>query len=156
MLENYKAMSGTFVPVFTLEVQILEEDADRVLDAIMTVNPLLYGRYERNAFVSGVGKETTVPQANSTTTTHEKSYQTGNAMTYPTVELKISLERDLKVLEKVMDVIHEVHHYEEPVIFLREDWASRANYNPNRNNPNRWWNNGRGLPETVTLVDKND
>ncbi len=152
MLENYKAQSGTFVPVFTLEIQILENDADRILDAIMTVDPLPYGRYERNASVSGVGKETTVPQPNSTTTTHKSSYQPGTAMTYPMVELKISIERDLALLEKLMDVIHEVHHYEEPVIFLREDWTSRSAYNPKRDNPNRWWNNGKGLPDTVTLV----
>ena len=153
MLENYKAQSGTFVPVFTLEIQILESDADRVLDAIMEVHSLPYGRYHRNASVSGVGKETTVPQANSTTTTHKQDYQSGDAMTYPMVELKISIERDLKVLEQIMDVIHEVHHYEEPVIFLREDWTSRSAYNPTRDNPHRWWNNGKGLPETVILVE---
>lgn len=45
-----------------------------------------------------------------------------------------------------MDVVLQHHHYEEPVIFVREDWVSRAAYNPNRNNPNRWWNNGKGLP----------
>ncbi len=153
MLENYKAQSGTFVPVFTLEIQILESDADRILDAIIAVHPLPYGRYHRNASVSGVGKETTVPQANSTTSTHEGSYETGTAMTYEMVELKISIERDLAVLEKVMDVIHEVHHYEEPVIYLREDWTSRSAYNPNGDNPHRWWNNGQGLPETVNLVE---
>ena len=61
------------------------------------------------------------------------------------VELKISIERDIAVLERVMDV----HHYEQPVIFLREDWASRAAYDPNRENPHRWWNNSRGLPERL-------
>lgn len=154
MLENYKAQSGTFVPVFTLEVQILESDADRILDAIMTVHPLPYGRYHRNASVSAVGKETTVPQPNSTTSTHEGSYVPGTAMTYPMVELKISIDRDLEILQQVMDVIHEVHHYEEPVVYLREDWTSRSAYNPKRDNPNRWWNNGKGLPETVNLVDE--
>ena len=34
---------------------------------------------------------------------------------------------------------------EEPVIFIREDWASRAAYDPTSRNPNRWWNDGRGL-----------
>ncbi len=66
------------------------------------------------------------------------------------VELKISLERDLDALEKVMDAIIGAHHYEEPVIFLREDRASRAAYDPNSDNPNRWWNNGRGLPKRIS------
>jgi len=156
MLSKYKAKSGTFVPVYTLEIQILENDADRILDAIMTVHPLPYGRYHRNASVSAVGKETTMPQANSTTTTHKEEYQSGMAMTYPMVELKISIDRDLELLEQVMDVIHDVHHYEEPVIFLREDWTSRSAYNPKSDNPNRWWNNGKGLPETINLVSAND
>ena len=66
------------------------------------------------------------------------------------VELKISIERDVAVLEKVMDAIMKVHHYEQPVIFLREDWASRANYDPDSDNPNRWWDNGRGLPDPIS------
>ena len=64
-------------------------------------------------------------------------------------ELKISLERNREVLQRVMDAILHVHHYEEPVIFVREDWASRAHYDPDNKNPNRWWNNGRGLPERI-------
>ena len=65
------------------------------------------------------------------------------------VELKISVERDLAILEQVMGAITHVHHYEEPVIFLREDWASRANHDPRSDNPNRWWNNGGGLPNRI-------
>ena len=65
------------------------------------------------------------------------------------VELKISIARDRKALEQVMDAVLDAHHYEEPVIFLREDWASRSSYDPNSDNPNRWWNNGRGLPPTI-------
>ncbi|MEM7289342.1 MAG: hypothetical protein AAF412_03035 [Pseudomonadota bacterium] len=151
MLEDYNAKSGRLERVFTLEIQTLEDEVDRILDAVMAVNPLLYGRYERNASVMTGGKETTRPQANSTTTTHKEDYEHGKAMTYPMIELKISVERDLAVLEAIMDVILDLHHYEQPVIFVREDWASRANYDPKNENPNRWWNNGRGLPEEVPL-----
>lgn len=65
------------------------------------------------------------------------------------VELEITVERDLGILASVMDAILETHHYEEPVIFVREDWVSRANYDPHSTNPNRWWNNGRGLPDRI-------
>lgn len=146
MLETYNASSGTFQPVWTLEIQTLPEDTDRILDAVLEVNPLGYGRYHRNASISAVGRETAQPQANSTTTTHKDGYQAGATETYPMVELKISIARDPDTLEKVMDAILRVHHYEQPVIFLREDWASRAAYDPDNTNPNRWWNNGRGLP----------
>ena len=149
-LSTYRAKSGNFIPVWTLEIQTLPEDTDRILDAIMAVHPLSYGRYQRNASISAVGKETAQPEPGSTTTTHVEGFEAGGTETYPMVKLKISLDRDLAVLEKVMDAVLEVHHYEEPVIFLREDWASRATYNPDNTNPNRWWNDGRGLPDRIT------
>ncbi|WP_299550796.1 hypothetical protein [uncultured Tateyamaria sp.] len=148
-LIHYRAASGTFVPVWTLEIQTLPEDTDRILDAVMVVHPLGYGRYQRNASISATGAETAQPEPGSTTTTHADGFEAGGTETYPMVELKISIERDVAVLEKVMDAVMEVHHYEEPVIFLREDWASRATYDPKNDNPNRWWNNGRGLPDRV-------
>lgn len=150
MLENYNAKSGTFEPVWTLEIQTVPQDTDRILDEILKVHPLAYGRYQRTASISAVGKETAQPQPNSTTTTHKEGYEAGAAETYPMVELKISIDRDLEVLACVMDAILQVHHYEQPAIYLREDWASRANYDPNSTNPNRWWNNGLGLPEQHT------
>ena len=148
-LSDYRAKSGSVVPVWTLEIQTLPEDTDRILDSVIEVHPLSFGRYQRNASISALGRETAQPEENSTTTTHVEGFQAGATETYPMVELKISIERDLAVLEKVMDAILNVHHYEEPVIFIREDWASRANYDPESNNPNRWWNNGRGLPERI-------
>jgi len=148
-LTDYRAKSGRFVPVWTLEVQTLPEDTDRILDAVMTVHPLGFGRYQRNASITAVGKETAQPEPGSTTTTHVDGFEAGSTETCPMVELKISVERDTTVLERVMDAIIGAHHYEEPVIFLREDWASRAAYDPQSDNPNRWWNNGRGLPARI-------
>ncbi len=148
-LSEYKASSGRLVPVWTLEIQTLPEDCDRILDAVMAVHPLGFGRYRRNASITAPGKETAQPEANSTTSSHVEGFQPGETETYPMVELKISIEREAGSLEAVMDAILAVHHYEEPVIFVREDWASRANYDPNSKNPNRWWNNGRGLPERI-------
>ena len=120
------------------------------METVLPVHPLGYGCYHRNASISALGKETAQPQADSTTTTHKAGYQAGMTETYPMVELKISIERDPAILAKVMEAVLDVHHYEQPVIFLREDWASRASYDPNSSNPNRWWNNGRGLPKLLT------
>ena len=145
-IAGYRSRSGRFVPVWTLEIQTLPDDVDRILDAVMSVYPLSYGRYRRNASISAVGKETSEPKDGSTTTTHVEGFGAGGRETYPMVELKISVERDLGVLERVMDAVLHAHHYEEPVIFVREDWASRSVYDPKSDNSNRWWNNGRGLP----------
>lgn len=148
-LTQYRAASGRFIPVWTLEIQTRPDDADRLLDAVMAVYPLSYGRYQRTASISATGSETTQPEPGSTTTSHVDGFVAGTTETYPMVELKISLERDLAVLERVMDALIYAHHYEEPVIFLREDWASRATYDPHSDNPNRWWNDGRGLPDRL-------
>jgi hypothetical protein len=148
-LDTYRAASGHFDPVWTIEIQTLPRDVDRLLDAIVVVHPLRYGAYERNASVSAPGLETARPPAGSTTATHVPGFEPGSTETFPVVEVKISIERDPEVLERVMDAVIEAHHYEEPVIFVREDWASRAAYDPNNTNPNRWWNNGRGLPDRI-------
>ncbi|SHL54004.1 hypothetical protein SAMN05444414_11823 [Roseovarius marisflavi] len=150
MLENHNARTGRLLPVWTIEIQTLAEDTDRLLDAVKQVHPLGYGRYQRNASISAVGRETTQPEPRSTTAKHKAGFRAGTTETYPMVELKISIERNLKALEQVMDALIDAHHYEEPVIFVRQDWASRAAYDPNRSNPNRWWNNGRGLPSPLT------
>ncbi len=148
-LADYDARSGKLVAVFTIEVQTLPEDTDRILDEVLKVHPLSFGRYQRNASISALGKETARPEPGSTTTTHVDGFEAGSTETYPMVELKISIDRDLSELSKVMDAIIYAHHYEEPVIFVREDWASRAAYNPQSDNPNRWWNNGKGLPDQI-------
>ena len=151
-LEEYKARSGTFIPVWTLEIQTVIEDVDKILDAVMEVYPLSYGRYQRNASISAVGMETAQPEPGSATDKHIEKFQPGTTESYPMVEVKISIGRNQSVLERVMDAIHYVHHYEEPVIFLREDWVSLANYNQDKSNPNRFWNNGRGLPNRIESV----
>lgn len=149
MLENYRARTGALIPVWRIEIQTRPDDANRLLDAIMAVHALPYGRYQRNGTVSAVGAETGQPQENSTTTNHVEGFEAGGTETYPMVQLFVSIERDLALLEKVMDAIIDAHHYEEPVIHVRDEWASRAAYDPQSNNPNRWWNDGRGLPPKV-------
>ena len=148
-IENYKSAAGRFEPVWTLEIQTIAGDVDALLDAVMEVYPLSYGRYQRNASVTAAGYETSQPEAGSTTTTHKPGYKPGQTERYAMVELKISLPRDLSVLEAVMGAVMQAHHYEEPVIFLREDHAARASYDPNRDNPNRWWNRPGGMGETL-------
>ena len=140
---------GTFEPCWTLEIQTLPDDTDRILDAIVAVHPLAYGRYERNASITAPGRETARPTAGTTTDQHVDTFVPGGTETYPMVELKVSLPRDPAVLRAVMTAVRHVHHYEEPVVFLREDWASRAAYDPTSDNPHRWWNNGIGLPERL-------
>ncbi len=76
-LSKYKATSGHFISVWTLEIQTLLEDTDRILDAIMKVHPLSYDRYQRCASISAKGRETAQPEPGSTTHTHVENFIPG-------------------------------------------------------------------------------
>lgn len=82
VLATYKASSGRLEPVWTVEIQTLPEETDRILDAVMQVHPLSFGRYQRNASISAVGKETAQPEPGSTTTTHVEGFVAGCTETY--------------------------------------------------------------------------
>ena len=58
-LARYQSTSGRLEPVWTIEVQCLERDTDRILDAVMEVYTLSYGRYQRNASISAQGENGT-------------------------------------------------------------------------------------------------
>ena len=73
--QSKKAPSSQFTPVWTLEIQTVPADVDKILDAVMEVYPLSYGRYRRNASISAPGMETSQPEAGSTTTTHSEGFQ---------------------------------------------------------------------------------
>ncbi len=125
-LTDYRAASGTIEPVWTIEVQTVAADVDRILDAVVAVHPLSYGNYDRNAAVTAVGLETARPRAGSTTTTHIEGFEAGTTETYPMVVVQLSIERDTDALAKVMDAILQVHHYEEPVVCLARPRSSSS------------------------------
>lgn len=150
-IEQYQSSSGRLIPVFRVEINTRPDDAERLLDAIVKVHPLTIGQYERNATVTAPGAETGRPGEQSVTRLHNAQFEAGGTEIYPSVELKVSFERDVRVLERVIEAVLDAHQYEEPVIHVREEWASRANYTPRNNNPNRWWNDGRGTPEMVVF-----
>jgi hypothetical protein len=148
-LNKFRIKSGQLIPVFRLEIHTRPDDAGRLLDAVMEVCPLRIGQYERNATVTGIGAETGRPGKDTVTRIHNEDFEANGTEVYPAVELKFSIERDIELLERIMGAVLYAHQYEEPTIYVREEWGSRSAYNPDNNNPNRWWNDGRGTPEMV-------
>jgi hypothetical protein len=140
-IADLRTRTGTVERVWQIEVQAAPQDVDKIIDSVVKVDPLLYGRYRRNAFVTAVGSETYLPEENSTTAVHLGAANV--VQTFPGVVIVISLKQDSGTLGSVLDAIRDVHHYEEPLIFIKDCWASRANYDPHNANPNRWWNRGR-------------
>ena len=137
-LSECQSRTGALVPVYRIVVQTRQQDTDRILDAATKVDSLAYGRYLRNGFVSATGSETYKAQAGSTTSVHRSVEN--EAEYFDCVELSFSVDRDVTNLAAVLDAVRDAHHYEEPVIFVQELWASRAVYDPENKNPNRWWN----------------
>ena len=145
-ISHLRTRTGTVERVWQIEIQATPEDADKIIDAVMEVDPLIYGRYTRNAFVSAVGSETYLPEENSTSAVHLGAANT--VQTFPSVLIVLSVAQKPETLGHVLDAIRDVHHYEEPLIFIKDCWASRASYDPHNSNPNRWWNR-----DTAKVVD---
>jgi hypothetical protein len=133
-ISKLKTRTGTVERVWQIEIQATPEDADKIIE----VDPLIYGRYKRNAFVSAIGSETYLPEEDSTSAVHLGA--ANKVQIFPSVLVVISVEQNPETLGRVLDAIRDVHHYEEPLIFIKDCWASRANYDPHNSNPNRWWN----------------
>lgn len=140
-IDNLVTRTGTVERVWQLEIQATPEDVEKIIDSVMAVDPLIYGRYQRNAFVSAVGSETYLPEESSTSAVHLDA--AGKVQTFSSVLIVISVPQDRATLAGVLDAVRDVHHYEEPLIFIKDCWASRARYDPHNDNPNRWWNRAK-------------
>lgn len=141
-ISNLSTRTGKVERVWQIEIQATPEDVDKITDSVMEVDPLIYGRYRRNAFVTAVGSETYLPQENSTSAVHLGA--ANEVQTFPSVLIVISIEQNDEALGRVLDAVRDVHHYEEPLIFIKDCWASRASYDPHNTNSNRWWNREKG------------
>ena len=116
-------------------VQTREQDVDRILDAVCAIDPLNYGLYDRNALIRSQCTGMFKPQTGSTTHLHLGSTDL-QVNTY--VELEFVLDESTD-LEAVLSAIIAVHHYEEPIIHIQTIQTTRADYDPNSKNKNRWW-----------------
>jgi hypothetical protein len=137
-INSLETRTGRVERVWQVEIQATPDDVEKIIDSVMEVDPLAYGRYRRNAFVTAVGRETYLPEENSTSAVHLDA--ANKVQTFPSVLIVISIAQDRDTLGRVLDAIRDVHHYEEPLIFIKDCWASRASYDPHNANPNRWWN----------------
>jgi len=55
------------------------------------------------------------------------------------VELEFVVDESTD-MEAVLKAFIAVHHYEEPIIHFNQIQTTRADYDPNSDNRNRWWN----------------
>ena len=135
-LANLNSENFRLEPVWLVHVELAARDDARVREAVTEVAGLIYGKYDRVAFESAEGLQYFRPREGS----HPGAVPSTHSL--PVRVLRFSLPRDPELLTTALDAVNRAHSYEEPVVYVTESFASRANYSANRDNPNRWWNRG--------------
>jgi hypothetical protein len=123
-------------PVWFVWVQLWERDDARVREAVADAIGLNYGSYDRVAFESAFGTSFFRPREGAKSGKRERTSEV------PDRVLTFSLPRNPEMLGQAIEAIRYAHTLEEPVIYVTEGLATRADYSTDRSNPNRWWNRG--------------
>lgn len=118
-----------------LTIQAPQEDVARIMGAVVEIAPLAMGSYDSNAFVSGPGTERYRPRAGAVAGA-EVDLRERPGVT----EISFELPDDPVLIDAVVEVIFQVHSYQEPVIRLASILGSRSKGLDDSENPNRWWN----------------
>jgi hypothetical protein len=126
-------------PVWFIRVELSAFDDARVREAVADAVGLPYGSYDRVALESAEGTLFFRPTKGS------RSGEVHETVETPARALTFSVPRDPETLAKAIEAIRYAHSYEEPVIYVMEGAATRADYEADRDNPNRWWNRGVDL-----------
>ncbi|WP_122072148.1 hypothetical protein [Pseudophaeobacter sp. EL27] len=115
-------------------VQVPQEAAGRLLQAILAQEPLHWGDYDQVAYTSSAGVQQfrTLPQA--------RNRATEQAVAVACVELQVFVPKRGQDLEPLLCAIYHAHPYEEPVIQLIPAARSLHRRGQDESNPNRFWN----------------
>jgi hypothetical protein len=123
-------------PVWHVAVELTERDCANVRAAVVQAAGLRYGDYDGVCFGTASGTQYFRPLSGSQGGEHAETIE------LPVRILTFSIPRDEELLAKVLEAVADVHSYEEPVIYVSEALATRANTEAGKDNPNRWWNRG--------------
>ncbi len=107
------------------------------------VAPLTYGATDRNGYRLQGGVEYYRPTEDAPTGADDPRQRPG------VDQMRVFIPRDPDLLTKVIEAIYDSHSYYEPPITVLEVLRSQTKGLDDSKNPNRWWNNGRGLPDAL-------
>lgn len=122
-------------PVWFLWIELSDRDG-AVRDAVIEAAGLVYGDFDSVCHEQPAGTQFFRPLPGSAAEHHEGTVE------MPVRVLSFSLPRDPALLGRAIEAARAVHSYEEPVIYVTEAFATRADPSADRDNPNRWWNRG--------------
>ena len=128
-------------------VQVPQEAAQPLKEAMLATEPLSWGDYDQVCFTTSVG----VQQFRSTGGGINAA--TDHAVEVPCVELQVFVPKQGQALEPLLRAIYHAHPYEEPVIQLIPALRGRHIKGLDEDNPNRFWN--RETPDWVPSAHRN-
>jgi hypothetical protein len=124
----------TTEPGHLVMIEVPQEAMARVRDAILEIDPLAQGDYDRVAFTSAAG----IQQFRALGTGRNRATQ--NAVTVPCVDLRLFTALQGLDLARLVEAAYHAHPYEEPVIFMTATTRMRHVPGLDEDNPNRFWN----------------
>tara|TARA_R110000782_G_C14669367_1_gene398807 strand:- start:312 stop:755 length:444 start_codon:yes stop_codon:yes gene_type:complete len=119
---------------FLVIVQVPETHAQKIIDAVLAVNALKYGDYDRVTFRTVSGSQQFRSLGSG------RNAATADVMTVPCVEVSFFLPEDEADAVEVLTQVYAAHPYEEPVVFVAQCLRTLHVRGTDEDNPNRFWN----------------
>jgi len=134
-MQSFGTSSVRMERLLLVMVQMPAEDVDRIMEHVVKAVPLTMGKYDSNAYQSAAGIERYRPLEGAAAGAENEVRKRPGV-----VEVSFELEEDQALLERVVELIFQVHSYQEPVIRVESILGSRSKGLDDKDNPNRWWN----------------
>lgn len=134
-MRGFETLSLHMERLLLVTVQMPAEDVDRVMEQVVKAAPLAMGKYDSNAYQSAAGTERYRPLEGAAAGAESEVRKRPGV-----VEVSFELEEDQALLERVVELIFQIHGYQEPVIRVESILSSRSKGLDDKDNPNRWWN----------------
>lgn len=123
------------IPYWRIRFLAPDDEIDGLFDAIKVIAPLVYGKTDQNAYRANSGYEYYRPMEGTPTGAETETRKRPSI-----TEMNLAIPTDQKLLEKIIDVIYEMHSYYEPPISVEPILRSETKGLDDSKNPNRWWN----------------
>lgn len=133
--QGFETISVRMERLLLVTVQMPAEDVDRIMEEVVKLVPLAMGKYDSNAYQSDAGIERYRPLDGAAAGAESEVRKRPGI-----VEVSFELADDQALLERVVELIFQVHSYQEPVIRVANILGSRSKGLDDKDNPNRWWN----------------
>ena len=121
-------------PGLRIIVQVPDQHARRIVDAVLDENSLAHGDYDSVTFKSTPGSQKFRSLGTG------RNAATREVVEVPCVELSFFLGNDETSAVLVLKAIYSAHPYEEPVVFVVPCVRTLHVRGMDEDNPNRFWN----------------